>query len=273
MPDSRQLENTPDERDFALLDGDRYTFAVLGRIMRIDCRLILTDHSRLIICHSADPYPVWIWTPDGLSDEEKAFAWETVSASCPVTSYSYNLKYELAEYFAARAEAEGISAGITLNMFAYDCPSPVEPSPADGNIYKCAAEDTDETARIIKMFHEELNVDRTGDEGYRAQAEELIGRGCLYLWKTPEGVTAASCAYNISGDGLGSINCVYTMPGLRRRHYAENLVYAVTRLVADAGAMPILYTNADYIASNACYEKIGYVMRGKLCTFGMMGEE
>jgi len=26
--------------------------------------------------------------------------------------------------------------------------------------------------------------------------------------------------------------------------------------------------DADYVASNACYEKIGYVLRGKLCTIG-----
>jgi predicted GNAT family acetyltransferase len=28
----------------------------------------------------------------------------------------------------------------------------------------------------------------------------------------------------------------------------------------------MLYTDADYKASNACYEKIGYELKGKLCT-------
>lgn len=28
----------------------------------------------------------------------------------------------------------------------------------------------------------------------------------------------------------------------------------------------MLYTDADYKASNACYEKIGYDLIGKLCT-------
>lgn len=28
------------------------------------------------------------------------------------------------------------------------------------------------------------------------------------------------------------------------------------------------YTFADYTASNTCYEKIGYVLKGKLCTIG-----
>ena len=49
---------------------------------------------------------------------------------------------------------------------------------------------------------------------------------------------------------------------------AENLVYQVTMKTKEAGFVPMLYTNADYEASNACYEKIGYVIRGKLCTVG-----
>lgn len=44
------------------------------------------------------------------------------------------------------------------------------------------------------------------------------------------------------------------------------MVYQVTRRVSEMGYMPMLYTNADYLASNACYEKIGYTLRGKLCT-------
>ena len=57
-----------------------------------------------------------------------------------------------------------------------------------------------------------------------------------------------------------------THPEFRRKHYAENLVYQVTKHVRDAGYIPMLYTDADYTASNSCYEKIGYVLRGKLCT-------
>ena len=44
------------------------------------------------------------------------------------------------------------------------------------------------------------------------------------------------------------------------------MVYEVTRIIADSGLTPMLYTDADYAASNACYEKIGYILRGKLCS-------
>ena len=32
------------------------------------------------------------------------------------------------------------------------------------------------------------------------------------------------------------------------------------------GNCKMIYTDADYKASNACYEKIGYELKGKLCT-------
>ena len=43
-------------------------------------------------------------------------------------------------------------------------------------------------------------------------------------------------------------------------------MYEVTKIALDNGYIPMLYTNADYKASNACYEKIGYELKGKLCT-------
>lgn len=75
----------------------------------------------------------------------------------------------------------------------------------------------------------------------------------------------AVCNFRPNGD-LAGVGLVYTREEYRRKHYAENLVYQVTQMAKDAGYMPMLYTDADYAASNACYEKIGYVLRGKLCT-------
>ena len=48
----------------------------------------------------------------------------------------------------------------------------------------------------------------------------------------------------------------------------SNIQPTFTKLALDAGYVPMLYTDADYVASNACYEKIGYVLQGKLCTIG-----
>lgn len=50
-----------DERDYKLLSRDKYTFSVMTRIIKEECALRLSDHERLIICFTGQPYPVWIW--------------------------------------------------------------------------------------------------------------------------------------------------------------------------------------------------------------------
>ena len=49
-----------DERDLKLLDNDKYTFFVLRRIIGNECRLLITDHEKLIICYSGEPFPVCV---------------------------------------------------------------------------------------------------------------------------------------------------------------------------------------------------------------------
>lgn len=138
---------------------------------------------------------------------------------------------------------------------------------ADGSIYRCSSEDLDEVVDFIDLFHKEIGIDQKDRDGYRMDAEAFIDTGNMFLWKDEQGNNVASCKFAANGD-MASINLVFTRPEFRRKHYAENLVYQVTKLAMDAGYIPMLYTDADYIASNACYEKIGYVLRGKLCTIG-----
>lgn len=69
-------------------------------------------------------------------------------------------------------------------------------------------------------------------------------------------------------DSTARVTLVYAGPASRRRHYAQNLVYEATKLALDAGYLPLLYTDANYPASNACYQKNGYEPQGELCTIG-----
>lgn len=260
------MDNHADERDFQLLANDRYTFAVLSRILPGPCHVILTDHERLILRHSAFPYPVWLWTPDGLSDHQKQRAWEVANSVCPLSGgYSYNLKYDLADYFIAQAHIQGNNAHISTNMYAYDCPTPIKPAhPVVGHLYRCTTEDTEAVAAMIFDFHSDIGDARFDLPTCRQIAENHIADH-FYFWKNANSEPVACCSYHAT-DGLACISSVYTVPAHRRKHYAQQMVYEVTRMITEAGLMPMLYTDADYTASNACYEKIGYVLRGKLCT-------
>ena len=64
------MDRFVDERDYKLLENDKYTFFVLQRIIGEKCELLLTDHERLIVCFTGNLFPVWIWTPDNASKTE-----------------------------------------------------------------------------------------------------------------------------------------------------------------------------------------------------------
>ena len=52
------LLKNADARDLPLLERDLCTFSMLHRILPQPCEKIVTDHARVILCHSAAPFPV-----------------------------------------------------------------------------------------------------------------------------------------------------------------------------------------------------------------------
>lgn len=257
------------DADFDLLQQDKYTFNVLARILRGECDLIVTDHEKLIICHSdtKQGYPVWVWTPDSCGEADLERAWEEVNACRSVKDgYKYNLKYELADYFMRRAAETGTEMETVTNLFAYDCPEIIAPeNKADGMLHCITDNETEEAVAHRMKFHEMIGEPVGDREKCEAQVRELIEQGSYFFWLNGEGNPVGSCGYRISGD-VACVNAVLTLPEYRRRHYAQNMVYALTKLLVERGFTPMLYTDADYAASNACYQKIGYVRRGGLCT-------
>ena len=261
------MDNFVNEKDYELLDGDRYTFFVLKRLLGGDNTLLLSDHERLIICFSNDPFPVWIWTPEGAPDEDLERAYMICRDNGLMDGdHRFNIKYELADYFIKRAAEDGLTFEIETNMFAYDNPEPIKPKDVcEGSIHQCTSDDIDALVELMDMFHHAIDMDYETLEEYRIKAEEGVKYGSLYVWKDASGKTVSCCNWRPTGE-LASIGLVFTREEERRKHYAENLVYQVTMIAKQAGFLPMLYTDADYVASNACYEKIGYILRGKLCT-------
>ena len=268
MPD---LDARPNEADFRLLEKDKYTFSVLRRILAGPCDWVRTDHERLILCHSEAPYPVWIWTRDGAPEADQADAFAAVQAARPLMEgYRYNMKYDLAEDFILRARALGVKAGIVMNLRAYSCPRPVAPGhPADGHMHVCTEADTEEAARMIGQFQSAVADGQRSEEKNRNKAADCIAGRAFFLWKDGTDRTVACCSFKTDGD-MASVGSVFTLPAFRRRHYAENLVYQATLQAAARGLLPILYTDGDYVPSNACYEKIGYRRQGVLCTLAAL---
>ena len=52
------------------------------------------------------------------------------------------------------------------------------------------------------------------------------------------------------------------------RGYAASLVWGVTQALLAQRIRPMLYADADYAASNACYLSVGYAPQGEIWTVG-----
>lgn len=262
-----KYENQVCNIDPDLLKKDEYCFFVLSRILQGECRLTITDNKRIIICHSCDPYPVWVWLPDDALNEEMELVYQTIKANFGLSGrYRFNIKYELADFLIDRAAKDGYTMTISTNMLAYNCPSPIQPARVVGGECRTATiDDVDIAVDYMDKFHDDVGVDQSDMDSYRKKAQALIEEQKLYFWYDENGEKVAMASYGISGD-KGCIGNVFTRHDRRRMGYASNLVYAVTLIVKNQGKMPTLYTDADYAASNACYEKIGYIKQGSLCT-------
>lgn len=261
----QQYKNQRAYVNIDILKDDEFCFFVLSRILQGECRLTITDNMRIIVCHSCDPYPVWVWLPDDATSEEMNQVYIIIKGNFDIEKYRFNMKYSLAEYMIRRAANDGISLKIAINMLAYACPNPMEPAKkVNGKCVPATVDDVELIASYLDTFHIDCKVDMMSMDAYREKAMALVEDGRLYFW-VDDYDKVAMCSYGISGE-KGSINNVFTRPDMRRKGYAANIVYQVTKIVETQGKLPVLYTDADYTASNACYEAIGYVKQGSLCT-------
>ena len=251
---------------FALDGDDGITFSVLARIVQGPCSRIFTDGDRAMICLSKRPYPVWVWC----RDEEDDAAVEAI-ADClrrrfpPAEGYRYNLTHGLLERLRAMG-APFAEMKIEVNLLSYRLDALLPAThPCDGRMAVAKMDQLGELARhlqaaVMEMEHMERTL-----EDCRQVVEEKIEAGQQFIWLDGQGALVAITSWRTIGE-YGGVTGVYTLPSHRRRGYAMNLVHGVTQRVLREGLTPILYTDADYGASNACYQKIGYRQVGSLCT-------
>ncbi len=276
MKEVKKYEFAENVVDTGLFATDELTFAVLKAIVNNKCTFVMTDNDMFVICYSAEPFPVWLWTASDISEVEKEEIWELCrkeqilpGASEKYNITCYNMKYDLADFFIRKAEEVGITMDITMNMLVYECFEPKKPErQADGGKQNMTELDLEDVAQFIWQFKQDIGTDIEELAACREKARELIGRENFFLWKNEKGKNVAMCTYNVEGD-LARVGLVFCDHGERRKGYAENLVYEVTKLAKDKGFRPILYTNGDYVASNACYMKVGYEKKGSLCSVGV----
>lgn len=254
-----------------ILKSEEITYSVLIMIMNNKSRKVFTDHKRIIICHSWEGMPVWAWAvADATEDELKRVA-ECLNAEFPLNEgYTYDISYELLDKLK-EIDNNFLNTQIEVNMLSHCCDKVNDiDNLCDGRARVADEKDMDELCKLVSDFEYEATGKRPEEEQCIQRINDMVNAKTLYVWENAESEIVSTTNIRI-GDGIDTLALVYTKPEARRKGYCINLVHTVTKLILDKGRLPILYTNADYEASNACYKKVGYREVGSLCEVKNMG--
>ena len=251
-----------------LLEQDFASFNLLSRILSDPLDTIITDEESFIITFSSPVYPVWIWSKDDISSSGIELIWDIVNTRFPLSDGNrYNLKEPLSRSIIDLAEKSGIRAESILHLLAYECKSVIHPSSAvEGYLHQCTERDVNILTDWLEAFHKELQMDEAPRDFYYQDILDRMHNGAFFLWKV--GDTPVSMCSFAESPVFCSVSSVFTPVQYRRNHFAENLVAAVTQIILNTGNRALLYADANYAASNACYQKIGYELVGSLVSLG-----
>lgn len=249
-----------------LLEEDQITFSVLYKILQGDCTDIFTDGETVIVCYSSHPWPVWAWCRD-----PENMAAVTEIAQCLKENYPLEQGYDI---ILSHALLEGLKkqdgyfreAKTKMGLLSYQLDQlKAIDYPCEGSMSLVREA---EIPSLIGVRHD-MSMEMEGRDFTAEHCEESlrrqVGEKALFAWRKDSGEIVSLTA---RGDQppYSKITSVYTLPQHRRKGYAINLVHAVTETILADGLIPILYTDAGYAASNACYQKIGYQQVGSLCS-------
>lgn len=269
---SKNLEHYQKQRcpqDRVLLAHDPVTYAVLITILDIPCSHIYTNHESVVIAFSGAPFPVWVWVKDSEVDEDVDCVAECLRTAFPLEEgFDYNISYELLERLKGR-DPYFAKIGTKMRLLSYQLNrlNPINEQQYTCKGYAALCEEKD--LELLAKYWHDMSVEMEGFEHEEAYCREHvmthIKENGLFAWHDENGVIVALTSRNNNGAHC-KVGAVYTVPAHRRKGYAIKLVHHVTEMILADGLIPILYTNADYGASNDCYKKIGYEEVGSLCT-------
>ena len=152
--------------------------------------------------------------------------------------------------------------GNYLQMRVYECNNLIGPKEIIGHKERPTYEDIE----LLTYFQkcdledtiEEEYVKQTSKENLLEIAKKHIDNPNFYVWKVDNRIVATA------GYIDNRVSMVFTNRIDRGNGYAGMLCYELCEELIREGKTPMLYADADYIASNRAYQKIGFEEVGTL---------
>lgn len=162
------------------------------------------------------------------------------------------------------ARLGGGAARIDVHMRLHELTELIPPArQATGTLRTATAADVMLVAEWFERFRVEADEQggRDAGEPFHPPVDDVqrrIETGRVWLWLDEQGERVHLTAANPPSFGAARIGPVYTPKEHRGHGYASSTVAAVSQLLLDEGARPILFTDQANPTSNAIYQALGY---------------
>lgn len=246
--------------------NEKYKFSLVGHNLGLDETIIYSDEESYIFVLGKKHKPIWLWTDDKISNEKVLEIKDCMDFLGNSGLNSFACKESLYTKLGSiyeNLEVEELSG-------CYVCHLLIKPSECVGQIEKASEDDK---IIITQMWYDDcVEADSENHISYELAekfVERFLDSGTFYVWRNNDGKIVSMVDYTIIDD-YAEIAHAYTVPEERGKGYMANAVYELTKIVIENGFIPVLSTDYNYIASNKCYQNVGYKLEDRIVVFSNM---
>lgn len=246
---------------------DKYKFHLILKNLPSPELELYSDEENYIICRGGKKWPTWIWTKDNMDESKISDIEELIKIYLTDKEKDkFTCKKEVYDLLVQR-KFKNLNLEDYFEMGFLICNEVVKPRECDGVLSFPIEKDRE---ILIEYWYEDSRemrgVAAIDIEQAQKDVDEFLKSGKFYVLKNKEGKIVCMASYSVT-ENQAKISHVYTPKEERRKGYAANLIYEVTKILLDKGHVPVLYTDYNYIASNKAYKNAGYEDKGILINF------
>lgn len=256
-------------------ENDKYLFSILFENLLNSSFEVYSDEENYIICKGEQSKPIWIWTKDNLNENVLLQIQQIINNYLDGND---NVKFICKPQLYLLLKNNNFECINVVNdneIGFLMCNNIKRPNICDGYIYIPNFYDIDILSDYYyKNCLETKGVNTLTYDQARLYIEKIIKDGSVYSnndntiygWKNFKNKIVSLAIYSSIGN-CAKINNVFTPIEERRRGYASNLIYTITKEILNDDLIPIVYLNNNSNCNYNLYKSIGYVKSGTLINF------
>lgn len=246
---------------------DKYKFNLILKNLSSKELELYSDENNYIICRGSKTCRTWIWTKDNF-DKDVVLEIEKLIELYLTDNVKdkFTCKKELYDLLVERS-FEYLNLDDYFEMGFLMCYQVKKLKNYDGILDRPGKNDREVLVKYWFDDSHEMNIVNpiTMDQA-RLDVEEFLSSDQFYVLRDSNGKIVCMAGYSLV-ENQAKISHVYTPVSERRKGYATNLIYLITKDILKKGYVPLLYTDYNYVPSNRAYINAGYEDKGILINF------